>query len=293
MQTHMLAILLFIELAPTRWDRSMTLSSSAPRKPTAPVADEQQATPASTPPPTETEFPPDRGISLPAAQIYRDASAHIVVICANALTRTCLMHCLTGSETGLMVEGYADVEEWDRQGQGASVVLLCVTGTRETTTAVERMVRRVLAITPGVRVVVISDIRSAGDVSKALEQGASGFIAMDSNVDVAIAAIRLVRSGGVFVPAHSVMQSRTQATPLSDGGKSLRDLVTAKQFEVVGLIRKGLPNKLIATELEMSEFTVKVHVRNIMKRLNARNRTEVVALTNAYFGQSAWQDDLA
>lgn len=261
----------------------MTLSSSAPRKPTAPVADEQNTAPVPIPQHIAAELPPDHSEPVPALQIYRDASAHIVVICANALTRTCLMHCLTASETGLVVEGYIDVEEWGRRGQGASVALLCVTGTRETTIAVERMVRRVLAITPGVRVVVISDMKSASDVSKALEQGASGFIAMDSNVDVAIAAIRLVRSGGVFVPSHSVMQSRTETMPLPNGRGSLRDRVTAKQLEVVGLIRRGLPNKLIAAELEMSEFTVKVHVRNIMKRLNARNRTEVVALTNTYF----------
>ncbi|MDT3380528.1 LuxR C-terminal-related transcriptional regulator [Labrys portucalensis] len=260
----------------------MTLSSSASRKPIEPVGDKQDVA---------VELPLDHGASAPVAQIYRDASAHIVVICANTLTRTCLMHCLTGSETGLAVEGYADVEQWGRQGQGASVALLCVTGVRETTIAVERMVRRVLAAAPGIRVVVISDTRSAGDVAKALEHGASGFIAMDSNVDVAIAAIRLVRSGGMFVPSHSVMQSRTQPAPLSDGRRSLRDLVTAKQLEVIGLIRKGLPNKAIAAELEMSEFTVKVHVRNIMKRLNARNRTEVVALTNAYFGQMPEQDD--
>lgn len=220
-------------------------------------------------------------------QAFPDASAHIVVISASALIRTCLMHCLNSSETGLVVNGYADVEDWGRQRQGASVVLLCATGARETTIAIERLVGRALTIAPGARVVVISDTKSTGEVSKAIEQGASGYIAMDSSVDVAIAAIRLIRSGGVFVPSHSVLQSQTQVSPATAGQKSLREVVTAKQLEVIGLVRRGLPNKLIAAELEMSEFTVKVHVRNIMKRLHARNRTEVVALTNAYFAQDA------
>jgi DNA-binding NarL/FixJ family response regulator len=263
----------------------MTRSSSAPRKHAAPVADKGHATSARVPQHSVMEPSLDHGVSASTVPLYRDARAHIVVICANALTRTCLMLCLMGSETGLVVEGYADVEEWGRRGQGACIALLCVTGTRETAIAVERMVGRALAIAPGIRVVVISDTKSAGDVSKALDQGASGFIAMDSNVDVAIAAIRLVRSG-IFVPSHSVMQSRNEAVPSSPARKgSLRDVVTAKQLEVVGLIRRGLPNKLIAAELEIRETTVKVHVRNIMKRLNARNRTEVVALTNAYFTQ--------
>ncbi|MGU3537814.1 LuxR C-terminal-related transcriptional regulator, partial [Methylobacterium sp. A54F] len=49
-------------------------------------------------------------------------------------------------------------------------------------------------------------------------------------------------------------------------------------------LRKGTPNKIIAYELNMCESTVKVHVRNIMKKLKAKNRTEVAYLTNRYFG---------
>jgi DNA-binding NarL/FixJ family response regulator len=48
-------------------------------------------------------------------------------------------------------------------------------------------------------------------------------------------------------------------------------------------LRKGTPNKIIAYELNMCESTVKVHVRNIMKKLKAKNRTEVAYLTNKYF----------
>lgn len=283
----------------------MTQPSSAPRKPANPDNDDWRSPAVSTrvsarashqiraQVPAQVEGAAARGAAMAVVdanrQAYLDASAHIVVISVSALTRTCLMHCLSASETGLKVEGYADVEEWGRRGQGASVVLLCVTGARETAAAVDRLVARALSFVPGARVVVISDTRASADVSKAIEQGASGFIAMDSNVDVAIAAIRLVRSGGVFVPSHSVMQSQSPQVP--DGWRSLREVVTAKQLEVIGLVRRGLPNKLIAAELEMSEFTVKVHVRNIMKRLNARNRTEVVALTNAFFNQDVEVND--
>ena len=54
---------------------------------------------------------------------------------------------------------------------------------------------------------------------------------------------------------------------------------TAREFEVLCKMCRGTPYKCIAYELNMAEGTVKVHVRNIMKKLGARNRTEVVFLS--------------
>jgi DNA-binding NarL/FixJ family response regulator len=51
--------------------------------------------------------------------------------------------------------------------------------------------------------------------------------------------------------------------------------VTVRERKVIQAIRQGKPNKVIAYELNMCESTVKVHVRNIMKKLNARNRTDI------------------
>jgi DNA-binding NarL/FixJ family response regulator len=52
---------------------------------------------------------------------------------------------------------------------------------------------------------------------------------------------------------------------------------------VVGALCQGMANKRIAFELKMSEHTVKVHLRHIMRKLKARNRTEVAVLTKDYF----------
>ena len=58
-----------------------------------------------------------------------------------------------------------------------------------------------------------------------------------------------------------------------------------RQLSVARALRKGTPNKIIAYELNMCESTVKVHVRNIMKKLKAKNRTEIAYLTNQYFSR--------
>jgi DNA-binding NarL/FixJ family response regulator len=62
-------------------------------------------------------------------------------------------------------------------------------------------------------------------------------------------------------------------------------MFTARQAAVVEALRRGKANKIIAYELKMRESTVKVHVRAIMKKLKARNRTEVAFLANGLMGE--------
>jgi DNA-binding NarL/FixJ family response regulator len=86
--------------------------------------------------------------------------------------------------------------------------------------------------------------------------------------------MRLVQAGGVFVPASSLIKAkRTNDTETSSQVGDVK--LTPRQRAVVEALRKGKANKIIAYELSMCESTVKVHVRNIMRKFNATNRTEV------------------
>jgi len=64
---------------------------------------------------------------------------------------------------------------------------------------------------------------------------------------------------------------------------SAKGRFTERQLDVIERLRKGESNKIIAYKLSMGECTVKVHVRNIMRKLKARNRTEIAFLTNDMF----------
>jgi len=64
---------------------------------------------------------------------------------------------------------------------------------------------------------------------------------------------------------------------------------SSRQANVIEALRRGKSNKVIAYELNMCESTVKVHVRNIMKRLNAKNRTEVAFMANEMLQRRAAQ----
>jgi DNA-binding CsgD family transcriptional regulator len=63
--------------------------------------------------------------------------------------------------------------------------------------------------------------------------------------------------------------------------------LTPRELSVIDLLREGKPNKLIARQLDMQENTVKVHVRNILRKLNAANRTHAALVANRLFGQTA------
>ena len=218
-----------------------------------------------------------------------DQKMRIVVIDANSLSRTCLMRCLAASRSDFTTKGYCTVEDWRQAGGDGliSIVLLCATGPTSTEIAICRDVDVAIRTAPEACVIVVSDVDDQTGIVGALERGARGYISMNSNLDVAIAAIGLVRAGGTFVTASGLMASRSLAgTPTSTAQaneKRGKTLFTDRQLEVIDRLRKGESNKIIAYKLNMAECTVKVHVRNVMRKINARNRTQIAFLTNDMF----------
>jgi len=209
----------------------------------------------------------------------------ISIIDENAFARDCLARCLCDIERDCAILTFAGVDEWQRfdRGVGGSIVLLCAVGATATENVLHRDLARMKMIDPQSRFIIMSDSENPDQMLDAIEHGASGYIPSSINLDVAVKAIRLVRAGGVFIPASALLKSRSAADQVASRKEGERSLFTARQAEVVKALRRGQPNKLIAYELNMGECTVKVHIRNIMKKLNARNRTEVAFMTNGMF----------
>ena len=112
--------------------------------------------------------------------------------------------------------------------------------------------------------------------------GAMGYIPKRSSNTVMLQALRLVLSGGIYVPAAAISPEaaaeRTAPAPTPQSTRtSPHELgLTDRQAEVLACILQGLPNKLICRRLGLAEGTVKIHVAAILRALNVHNRTQAV-----------------
>ena len=207
------------------------------------------------------------------------ASGPIVVIDRRPLLRECLTHCF---RSGREVEVIAlnSIDEWVQFADAtrASLFVLCLAdgGGDATTREIEHLVQ----VANGVPTAVLAEGEDFARIMSVIGQGVRGYIPMGVSLAVTIAALELVRAGGTFVPASSLMTSRIEPRPVATPPCALAASFTARQIAVLDVLRQGKANKVIAYELAMREGTVKVHVRNIMKKLKARNRTEVAVLAN-------------
>ena len=147
---------------------------------------------------------------------------------------------------------------------------------------------------PKVPVVILSAQSDCDDVERALDLGAVGFIPKSGERDVMLSALRLVLSGGVYIPPQILTRSevlrptpaaRRNAVPTPTLPADLG--LTARQVDVLCLMRHGMTNKAICRELKLAEATVKNHVTAILKALNVTNRTAAVVRV----GELGW--DLA
>ena len=132
---------------------------------------------------------------------------------------------------------------------------------------------------PAFPVVVLSATENAEVVMRALDAGAMGFIPKTSSNEVLLGALRLVLSGGVYLPAEVLRHSPAPAlvSKPASGGVDYRNLaLTERQAQVLALLVQGKPNKIICRELDLAEGTVKIHVTAILKALGVSNRTQAV-----------------
>jgi DNA-binding NarL/FixJ family response regulator len=125
---------------------------------------------------------------------------------------------------------------------------------------------------------VLAAADDVDDMMKALDRGVQGYVSVTTPLAVIVETIRLVHAGGVYYPAAPLMAAGRSAAV--EKKASPPEIFTARQAAVIEALRRGKANKIIAYELNMCESTVKVHVRNIMKKLKARNRTEVAVRAN-------------
>jgi two-component system NarL family response regulator len=122
---------------------------------------------------------------------------------------------------------------------------------------------------PAARIVTLTMYEGDEDVYRALEAGAVTYLLKDTVCDDLVRTIRDVHAGQPPIPA---VQRAALANRARDGS------LTFREVSVIELMATGLRNKEIAAVLEITEETVKVHVRNILEKLNVSDRTAAVTV---------------
>lgn len=116
------------------------------------------------------------------------------------------------------------------------------------------------------KVLVFSSYASGDEILQAFQAGALGFVVKDMPLERLLEGIRCVHGGDQFIPAE--VASRMSRRVVSQLSK--------REFEVLSFVAKGLSNKEIASELHLVEGTVKVHLTNILAKLQVSDRTQAI-----------------
>lgn len=207
---------------------------------------------------------------------------HILLVDDHTLFREALLHVLKQLDEQVVVLEAANVSEATQfitHSHNLDLVLLDIDlPGMDGLTALPEL--RELA--PTVPIVVLSGSENALDVQRALDNGSVGYIPKSCSSHEMLTALHIILQGDVFVPPR-LLNKLTQQPVISDTSANnieSQSLLTPRQFQVLELMMKGLPNKSIANTLEVAEGTVKLHVAAIMRALGARNRTHAVTVAS-------------
>jgi DNA-binding NarL/FixJ family response regulator len=137
---------------------------------------------------------------------------------------------------------------------------------------------------PALPLLVMSANEDPRTVRALIDLGIAGFIPKSDSSAVILQAVRLVLAGGTYAPLRLLANDAMPTAVSLRAGHTVPTVagLTGRQQEVLALLARGLPNKLIARELRLSESTVKVHLLAIYRVLSVRNRTEAVVAAQAF-----------
>jgi DNA-binding NarL/FixJ family response regulator len=135
--------------------------------------------------------------------------------------------------------------------------------------------RRIVSENPKIKVLMLTTFEADNHVIQALKAGASGYVLKDSQASAIVSSILAVVAGERVMAsavANRVLEMLTGATT----PKEFYDGLTAREVEILKMLATGMPNKLIAFKLKISDKTVRNHVSNMYEKLNIFDRSQAV-----------------
>jgi DNA-binding NarL/FixJ family response regulator len=133
---------------------------------------------------------------------------------------------------------------------------------------------------PATRIVMLTVSDEEEDLYEAVKAGAAGYLLKEISIEEVASAVRSVMGGESLITPSMASKLLTEFTNLSKRADAKQGMpsprLTGRELEVLKLVAQGMSNKEIASELYISENTVKNHVRNILEKLHLHSRMEAV-----------------
>lgn len=240
----------------------------------------------------------------------------IILIDDETLVQDCMAEALRGAFPHVLVVGMPTIDKLPRtNGSGIALIVLKARARHPEREALVADIRALARHFPNVPVVVITTWDDAVTVGAAVAAGAQGVIPVTASLKIAVAALQLVLAGGTYYPQPVLDNGKFNASgrnadpaplqpPLERRVPELPNAIgplrttqgpcdpdhmmvafTAREADVLAALQRGRSNKWIAHHLNLSENTVKVHIRHIMRKLRATNRTEAVVLSQQWLSE--------
>jgi DNA-binding NarL/FixJ family response regulator len=230
-------------------------------------------------------FPPDRadGLQKPVVVIVND----------QVLPRTCIVNIMKRELAGFEIAEMQTTSDLNGlAGRDVRLIAFNTGDAKISDLSIKNGLALIAKLCPTAHVALLSNRDDEATVSAAMQRGVRGFLPSSIAVEVAVAGLRLVLAGGVYRPLPIVKSNETTSLVECTGTpelpavhvhngfpniveRMLADL-TPREQHVLAALKLGLPNKLIAVRLNLSENTVKMHIQHIMRKCRAHNRTEAV-----------------
>jgi two-component system nitrate/nitrite response regulator NarL len=232
--------------------------------------------------------------------IAQDPFQHVttVLICRNTLLRTGISHILAGTRFALSQEAYEDASSLAAFADKVPVLfLICDNSSPEEHIAT---VEKLKAQCPTARAVVLADQMEPRAAVQICQSGVDGICPTTMERHALIKALELVMLGEIFIPAAiglslmeqatsgNLMRMQSSAAPAPANDPSMMpNKLSDREAQILRCLTQGASNKLIARELGVAEATVKVHIKAILRKVKAVNRTQAAMWAAGYLNSAS------
>jgi two-component system, NarL family, nitrate/nitrite response regulator NarL len=219
-----------------------------------------------------------------------------VLICQNILLRTGISHILSGTRFDI-AEQTGDLSTLSTFPEGVPVLFLICDG--RSTGEYSQTVKELKERHPHARVVVLADNMAPQEIVQICKEGLDGFCTTTMARHAIIKALELVMLGETFIPGSVGMELLDQLRSGQTGGLGqtvslmpandpalLLNKLSEREAQILRCLTQGASNKLIARELGVAEATVKVHIKAILRKVKAVNRTQAAMWAAGHFASA-------